>query len=332
MSKSLFNSLSIYLFANIINAGIPFFLLPVLTRVLSPADYGVVAMFNAVTSGLAALTGLSVHGAVAVNFFKMDRECFPQFVAVCFLILVVSSIVTAIIILILAPWLVIATGLNIKWLLIAVAISVAQFVINIRLVIWQNIVKPIKYSLLQFVQVILGVGISLYLVLILRWGATGRIWGSASAFLMCACIALITLQYNGWLKWRWNNSYAREALSYGVPLIPHVLGSILLVIADRFIINGQLGIEVTGIYFVAIQLASPIILIGESFNRGFRPWLYEKLSERKDADAVFVSYVAMAGFIIIGILYSVGLVYILPIIVGEKYHGHYRCIKDINHW
>lgn len=56
MSRKLFGNAAIYLGANILNAGIPFLLLPILTRVLTPADYGIVAMFSVVVSILGAFT------------------------------------------------------------------------------------------------------------------------------------------------------------------------------------------------------------------------------------------------------------------------------------
>lgn len=327
-SESLFGSMSTYLGANIINAAIPFLLLPVLTRVLSPADYGIVAMFNAVTAGLTSLTGLSVHGAVAVHYFNYDRKSFPQFVAVCLMILAMSATATALIVGAGSPWLEKFTGLHIKWLMLAVALSTAQFVINIRLIIWQNTIQAIRYGIFQFVQTTINVGISLYLVIVLSWGAAGRIWGSSFAVFIGGIIALWTLQNNGWLNWRWNQEYAREALNWGVPLIPHVIGGILISVADRFIINYQLGIEMTGIYFVAVQLAMPMVMVGESYNRAFRPWLYLKLSEKKDIDAVVVSYISMIGFFLIGLLYIVFVLFMLPFIVGEKYQGA-KCLTQI---
>lgn len=54
MSRKLFGNAAIYLGANILNAGIPFLLLPILTHVLTPADYGIVAMFSVVVSILGA--------------------------------------------------------------------------------------------------------------------------------------------------------------------------------------------------------------------------------------------------------------------------------------
>ena len=45
---------AVYLFSNILNAAIPFALLPVLTRYLTPEEYGEVAMFQTLLGALMA--------------------------------------------------------------------------------------------------------------------------------------------------------------------------------------------------------------------------------------------------------------------------------------
>ncbi|MEW0490716.1 oligosaccharide flippase family protein, partial [Escherichia coli] len=60
---SVYKNSSIYLISNIFNALIPFILLPILTRNLTPYEYGQIAMFQTLVSGLASLTGLNTVGA-----------------------------------------------------------------------------------------------------------------------------------------------------------------------------------------------------------------------------------------------------------------------------
>lgn len=70
----LLGGISTYFGASVFSTAVPFLLLPVLTRVLTPEDCGIVAMFIAVSAVMASLSGLSVHGAIAVRYFQGDRE------------------------------------------------------------------------------------------------------------------------------------------------------------------------------------------------------------------------------------------------------------------
>ena len=73
MLVQLLRSGAIYGLANVMAAGVPFLLLPVLTRALSPAEYGEVVSFFMLVSVSAALAGLSLHGAVGVRWLDASR-------------------------------------------------------------------------------------------------------------------------------------------------------------------------------------------------------------------------------------------------------------------
>ena len=60
---NLVSASGIYVAANIINSLIPFALLPVLTRYLSPSEYGEVAVYQVWIAMIASVCGFSVHGA-----------------------------------------------------------------------------------------------------------------------------------------------------------------------------------------------------------------------------------------------------------------------------
>jgi O-antigen/teichoic acid export membrane protein len=319
LNNNLLGGASIYFAANIINAIISFLLLPLLTRALNPEAFGVIAMFLVVLSSLGAFTGLSVHGAVSVNYFKGNRDYFPQFIGNCFFILIISSIFTGLIINTYSIYLTNLIGLERQWLILAVIISAGQFIINIRLMIWQVRENPIKYGIFQISFSGINACISIFLIILLHWAEAGRIWGIVITILIFAIFSLVTLYKDGLIKLKWDKKLLNEALDWGIPLIPHVIGGLIMVTVDRFIITRQLGLESTGIYFIAIQVAMPIIMIGNSFNNAFRPWLYKKLANGDDALAVIISYVSMVCFLLIGICYAFFIYYIFPYFIGEKY-------------
>ena len=310
---------SVYLAANVLNAAIPFFLLPILTRVLAPAEYGAVATFEAVVACLAVFTGLSTHGAVAVHYYKEDRTTFSQYVGNCLIILVGSTLLTAAVVGAIPSLMIKFTGLSVSWLMLAILVSFAQFLINIRLVIWQVQNKAFRYGVFQIGQTAINAAVSLLLVLVLRWGGVGRITGIAFAIVFAGLVGYASMQVHGWISWKWKFEYLRDALHFGVPLIPHTLGTLAVAFADRFIITQKLGMGATGTYFVAIQLSMPMLMMGSSFNRAFVPWLFDKLSRNENAVGVLVSYCAILAFLLIGSLYGAVVYFGLPHVVGRQY-------------
>jgi Polysaccharide biosynthesis protein len=58
VNLALFRSVFLFAITNVLAAGLPLLLLPLLTRMLTPEDYGLVAMYSVVLTALGALTGL----------------------------------------------------------------------------------------------------------------------------------------------------------------------------------------------------------------------------------------------------------------------------------
>ena len=317
--SSLVTGAGVYIMANVVGALISFLLLPFFTRVLTPEEFGIVALFQVTVAVFSVFTGLSVHGAVSVNYFKGNQEKFPQFVGACMCILLATAIVISIVVGYFLPFVSEKIGLDGNFILLAIVASFGQFLINIRLIVWQVTGAPIKYGVFQVLFAVISACMALSLILFFGMGADGRIIATTLAILIFAIIALSTMFSGGWIRVTWSIANISEALRWGIPLIPHVLGTICMVMADRFIISNQLGVKYTGIYFVAIQLALPITMLGDSYNRAFRPWLYEKLSRGEELVGVVISYASMVAFILIGLSYSVIIYFIYPTIVGEQF-------------
>jgi len=94
----LFKNTFIYTGSNVINKAIPFFLLPIVTRYLTPTDYGIVATFNVLLAVMVVFVGLSMHGAINVNYFKLTKEELREYIGNVFIILFTNFILIFIIV------------------------------------------------------------------------------------------------------------------------------------------------------------------------------------------------------------------------------------------
>lgn len=317
--QSPFTEAAVYTGANIINAVIPFLLLPILTRILSPAEYGLVAMFQTVLAIFGVFTGAGFHAAVRTRYFKMDSDRFPVYTGVCMLLMTLTTMITLGVVTLLLEPLAAFTSLDTNLLLLAVIVSAMQFYAQIRLVIWQVKRKPFAYSIFQILQSIMNLGLSLYLVVALSEGAQGRINGIAITIFVFGLIAIITLFYTRQAKPGLNRDDAVSALKFSLPLIPYSLTAMLVLMADRFILNSTLGVESVGIYFVALQLAIPITVITDGINRAFTPWCYEKMQREHHHFMIATTYLLMLIFVAITLLYCISIYFLFDIIVGPTY-------------
>jgi len=325
VSQKLGQSAVIYLAANIANAGVPFLLLPILTRVLDPADYGIIAMFAVTLGVFAAFVGLSVHGAVGVRYFQYTSDKMADFVTTCLIILMSSTIILAAIVFFASPYLTLATGLPRNWLVLGVFIAAAQIAGQIRLSLWQVAGKPIIYGAFQFSQTLTNALLSIYLILAVGMAWQGRLIGQSVALVSFGTLALLWLYMAGFIvRPRDFRSHARDALRFGVPLIPHVLGGLMIVAVDRFIITGLLDIASAGIYMVAVQIGQVLGLLTDAFNKAYAPWLMRQLSRSDGTPEKAIvrgTYIYFAVIVVIALSIGVAAPQIISVMAGSAFQN-----------
>ncbi|MBC2655753.1 oligosaccharide flippase family protein [Pseudomonas sp. MSSRFD41] len=328
-TRKLVSDTAIYFGANVLNAAIPFFLLPILTRVLSPADYGSIAMFGVCLSIISAFTGLSVHGAIGVRYFQLAKEELAQYVVTCMGILVVSTATLFLVALGLRPWLPQITGLPADWLLVAVVVSGLQFLVNIRLSLWQVAGQAVKYGTFQISQSLLNAGGSLLLILVVGMAWEGRVLAQALAIGLFGAIGFCWLWKDGLLRkpvvWR---AHCLDALKFGVPLIPHVIGGLLIVATDRLIIVRLLDVSQAGLYMVALQFGQVIGLVTESFNKVYAPWLMKSLSSKEEVPR---SRIVRFSYLYMGLLFAMAIIFglLAPWVMGFLVGSEFKASSEL---
>jgi O-antigen/teichoic acid export membrane protein len=274
-----------YLLSNVLNAAIPFALMPILTRYLTAPEYGEVAMFQTLVAALSGVVGVSAAGAAARKYYDADlsQSELKFFIGACLQILAASAAACFLLLYLARDYVAAWTGLSSAWVLLAACTAAAGFVLQVRMGQWQVRKQAFSYGRVQVAQSAANVTLSLLLVVVFTLGSAGRIWAISATTLMFAVTAAALLRRDDLLGFSWRPDFVREALHFGVPLVPHVAGFLLLGLCDRFLINAELGLGQAGIYMVAFQLASCMGLLFDAINNAFVPWLFEHLM-RDDRD------------------------------------------------
>jgi O-antigen/teichoic acid export membrane protein len=154
-------------------------------------------------------------------------------------------------------------------------------------------------------------------------GPDGRILAQVIAAGSFALLALWLLKRDYLISFFvWRPDFIREALQFGVPLIPHVGGMFLLTTVDRFVINSELGLAEAGIYMVAVQFGMALSLVFDAINKAYVPWLFERLKHDNDNEKrQIVRYTyAWYSFILLGagVAFIVGP-WLITLVAGEQY-------------
>jgi O-antigen/teichoic acid export membrane protein len=311
-----------------------------MTRYLTKEEYGQVAMFQILVSAMSAIVGFSVYGATNRKYFDegVSQQTLQKFNGACFHILLFSTFIFLIISAFIKDWVALQFDIPSSWILVALFVSFASFVVQIRLGQWQIREKAKLFGVFQITQSLLNAFLSLVFVVVLLKGAQGRIDAQMIVMLLFTLISIYLLYRDKLVVlFQWNPALVREALSFGIPLVPHVVGGFLLLSLDRIVINEKLGLAEVGIYMLAVQLSSVLKIIFHSINKAYSPWLFGELkinSEETKIHIVKFTYLYFACLIFIsGLIFLFGP-YFVVLVAGKDYQNAgpiigYLCLGNI---
>lgn len=323
MFKKLIKNSFVYVLGDVLNKSIPFFMLPVLTRYLTPEDYGIIASFTALVSVLAVFTGLSVHGAVNVNFFRMKKNELKEYIGNTIIILNISTFIVFIVILFAHPLLSGRLELEPEWIFIAVVLAFAQFLTTINLVLWTAEQKPKHYTAYQLSQSVLLMCLSVIFVVSFKMDWEGQLIAQSIGTTLFSGISLIFLFKRGYLKFRFNTVYVKDALKFGIPLVPHQMSMWLKTGADRMILMALVGSAATGIYSAGYQIGTVISVLVTAFNKAWGPYLFRVLADnptiKTKLKLVKFTYLYMAVIIVIAVIFAFTAQNLVPVFLGDKF-------------
>jgi len=323
--NSFVSGAGVYLFSNILNGVIPFILLPILTRYLAPSEYGEVAMFQTLLGALGAFVGTVFIGAANRKYYDSDinKEELAEFIGSCIQLILIFASIAFTVLFVFQEQMAIWLGLKPIYVLLAVVTSLSTAIIGLRLGQWQVQKQAVKYGILQISQSLLNMLLSLLFVVVLLKGANGRINSQILVGFTFLIVSLYLLNKDNLLKvFVWRKDYIKEALKFGIPLMPHIAGGFLLSTVDRFVINKEIGLAEAGIYMVAVQLTAAVAIVFDAINKAYVPWLFEKLKENKVEDKIKIVKMTYIWFSMIAV--GVALAFLIGptlviLIAGEEY-------------
>lgn len=324
LKSSLFKSAGIYGGTSIINASIPFLMMPILTRAMNPNDYGMVAMFGVLMSFSAPFVGLSGHAAIGRQYFNKEDIDLKVYITNCFLILLISTLIFAAIVLLFAEQISNLALFPKSWIWYVILTSFCTFIATITLTLWQVQSKPVFYGIFQVSNTLINVVFSLSFVVLLKWKWQGRIMAQVITAVIFAIVSLYILYRNKWIKYEFNKKYIHNALRFGIPLIPHSLGAIIMTMSDRMFITQMVGLSATGLYAVGYALGNIIGFAENAFNMAYIPWLYDKLNKNDEAfkrKIVKFTYLYFATILLMALFMTFVAPYFLSFFVGPKFWG-----------
>lgn len=346
MEKVNFKKISTYyILGTLFNQGFSFITVPIFSRLLSTADYGIVTTF----SSWVGMATIVVSGAV----YMAVRSSFIDYVNS------VDDVISSLNSFTIVNTLFLAIVAYLISLILGIQIPIILFVLcmihSLGSALIQNytmlLMMQYRYKLRTFLLVIPNLfSVIVSMILIIFFMKTdlylGRIVPTALTQGFFGMIVL-TLTYLKSPKF-WNYSYIRYALKISAPLILHGIALNLLSQSDRVMITIYRGPSETGIYSLIYNFSMIATVITSSLEGIWVPWFINKLKEGRELDInriakYYIEFmmVAMGVLILISpeiikILsdrkYWIGMSIVPPVILANFFIFAYTLYVNVEHY
>lgn len=330
-TKRLLSSTLIYGFGGILSRTIGLLLFPLLTRYLTPADYGLNSILGVVALFVTPVFSLGLSAAIGALYFSgPDRERQRgAIIWTAFILLVGSSAVLG------------ALAFGAPTVISRLAFGQASFehLITLSLITacLQIVATPL-FLYLQFQQraktfvlingwsAIVGAVLSVFLVVVSR----RHVLGMVEATLMQQVVTLPPLL---WLVYRdlpirvsWE--VGRKLLHNGIPLVPSFLFLFLLQQSNKYILQWSAGLDEVGLYAIGLGFGMLLSLVSGAFATAWLPFAMTFVDDREEAARVFrrvMSYYVLVG----GTLSLLFFVVAKPVVMVFTQPAFYRAAEVI---
>lgn len=333
MSKIIKNT-SLYTIGNIVPQAAGFFLLPIYTRYLTPADYGIVSSMQVLNTILAVVFTLAVERSVYRLYwdYKTEKEKKNYLGSIVIALAGIATIVLALLFLFKG-----FVGLIYKsipfypfyvYAIVTAYFSVFGLVPKIYLQLKQKAGSFVILSIMQFVA---NTAFIFWFIVGLKAGAEGMLKGQ-----MIGCgIMLPVFLVIGFkiINFTVKPAILRESLKFSLPMIPALLSAWVLNLSDRIFIERYFSLTDVGIYSLGYKIAGLVLILSGAFNLAYNPVFY-KLANSDDqliARKKLFSYNNLFVMVILLICVFISLFSkeAIVILLDERYAEAYKIVPII---
>lgn len=311
---------------SILNRSVPFVLLPILTAYLTPADYGVVALFTAVALFLMPVVGLNANTIILQRYFKTSVRERQELLATTYVIMTVVLGVLILFWIGLGGYITELIKLDRAWLLIAIIAAYAGMVATMTTTLSQIRQESFKYGMFQLGQMLINVGLSLLLVVVLKYGWEGRLSAMVTSSLLMMVVAFYINyhQKDFHLPMLLKPKHMSATVKSGLILMLSSVAGAIASMSDRFLLAPMVSMDALGIYSVAVMFCQILEMVFSAIGMTYLPMFMSKINSSEHSErnkAIWSSYALVVMYFLLAGAFSIVAPYVMHVMLNERFHG-----------
>ncbi len=323
LNNKLFQNIIIFVFGTIFNKGMNFLILPILTYYLTKDDYGMIALITSVVTISTIYIGFFPSTFIMVKYSKFGKEKMAKYISNILVMMLITFLILCLILYFLKDY-IFTSYKDSGYLVIYIA-----FLCFFQ-VFWQQLStiiqlekNAIKYIVLQFLQTISIIGLTLLLIIKFQWGWEGKFFAELFIFFLSAIYAIYYLYTKNYFKIDFDLQKLKELFNFLFPLSFYVVGLYLMGTIDKIFLANLLSLKAAGIYAIAITMSIIINMVFDAILKAWEPYLFEFLNSNLKSDQIKVVkgiYLFSIFVIFFMAIYLMLVPYIFALMIDDKFN------------
>lgn len=276
MKQGLLRDTLVYGVSAILSRGLSFIVLPIYTRILSPADYGALDMITVVGSLANLVVALEVTQGLVRFLGDVGSIEERRRLSSTALVFTLAAYATCFLAAMLFSTWITDHLLGDTRFLGAMQIGLGIIAVNGCFYLLQNQLryelKSFAYAQASLLYAILVTGLGLLLGYGLGFGLEGVLLSQLIAAALSALMCLWHLR--GTYRLVFDNKWLKTMLLFSMPLVPSGLATFLTLYANRLLLNATATLEDVGLFGVAARIAGIVSLLIVGLQSSLTPWIY----------------------------------------------------------
>ncbi|MDP2683943.1 MAG: flippase [bacterium] len=263
-------------------------LLPILTRIFTPSDYGVIDIITTFISIIMVFLMLGLNSATQRLYFDSDDETYKQkIVSTSFWFLIIFTIICSLLLYFFSNQISLMLFNDYEYSnlikLAIITLPLTSILVfgkdNLRLLF-----SPWKYNFLTLGNTLIRVILVIYLVIVLKRGLEGNFEAAIYAGIIGALYAIYLSRKL--IRKYFSFDLLKKLLTYGIPLTFAGLAYWVISFSDRLILVKLSNLEEVGLYSVGNRISSALMLITSAFSLAWSPFIFALHKEGKEKNII----------------------------------------------
>jgi O-antigen/teichoic acid export membrane protein len=295
----------------ILTQAMGFFLIPIYTRFLTPADYGILSIASVVSAIFSILFFLGMRSAISRFYFDYNQDAkeLKEYLSTITLTVLAVSISLTFLVFVFGKTFFSVISPEVPfypYIFLVFLTAIFSIPINIAFIVIQVREQSFTYSLINILKFLLTTSAIILFVVFFHEGALGSLLGQCIIAGIFFFVGITLLKKD--IGFIFIADKLKESLTFGIFLMPHELASWTTNLIDRLFLSSYTTLTMVGVYSLGYQFATILSVITTAINFAWVPFFMSTFQETGDQAKPVIAqltryYVIVLMFFALGITF-----------------------------